>query len=181
MREKIESMRVPSLVDFRCHREGKGNLLVIQRKVRGLHWNWAWVKSSRDSCCCSVTESCLTLCDARTTVCQAPSPPPSPAVCSNSCQLNRWCYLTISSSVASFFFCLQSFPASGAFAVSWLFTSHGQSTGASASASVLPINIHGWFPLGLIGLISLQSKGLSRVFSNTTVQKHQFFGSQLSL
>ena len=77
--------------------------------------------------------------------------------------------------------CLQSFPASGSFPMSWLFAPGGQSIGASASTSVLPINIQGWFPLGLTGLISLQSKGLSRVFSNTTVQKHQFFGTQLSL
>ena len=77
--------------------------------------------------------------------------------------------------------CLQSFPASGSFLMSWLFTSGGQSIGVSASTSVFPMNIQGLFPLGLTGLISLQSKGLSRVFSNTTVQKHQFFGTQLSL
>ena len=82
------------------------------------------------------------------------SPSLSPGICSNSCPLSRWCHPTISSSVA-FFFCLQSFPASGPFPVSWLFTSGGQSTGASASASVLPVNIQGWFPLGLNGLISL--------------------------
>ena len=99
----------------------------------------------------------------------------------NSCPLNWWCYLTISSSAASFSFCLQSFPASGSFPMNWLFTSGGQRIGASASASVLPTNIQDWFPLGWTGLISLLSKGLSRVFSNTTVQKHQFFGAQLSL
>ena len=95
------------------------------------------------------------------------------------CPLSQWCYLTISSSAASFF-CLQSFPASGSFPISQLFTSDGWSIGASVSASVLPVNIQDWFPLGLTGLISLQFKGLSRVF-NTTVQKHQFFGAQLSL
>ena len=96
-------------------------------------------------------------------------------VCSNSCLLSWWCYLTISSSVAPFSFCLQSFPASGFFPMSRLFESGGQSIGASASASVLLMNIQGWFPLGLIGLISLQSQGLSRVFCSTTVRRHQFF------
>ena len=89
------------------------------------------------------------------------SPPLSP--------LSQWCHLTISSSVAPFSFCLQSFPASEAFPMNWLIASGGQSIGASVSISVLPVNIQGWFPLGLIGLISLQSKGLSRVFSNTAV------------
>ena len=88
----------------------------------------------------------------------------------NSCPLSWWCYQTISSSAASVSFCLQSFPASGSFPVSRLFVSGGQSIGASASASVLPMNIQDWFPLGLTGLISLQCKGLSKVFSNTTAQ-----------
>ena len=105
-------------------------------------------------------------------------PSPTPGACSNSCLLSRWCYPTISSSVISFSSCLQSFPTSGSFQMSQFFASGGQSIGASASASVLPMNIQGWFPLGWNGLISLQSKGLSRVFSNTTVQKHQFFGAQ---
>ena len=110
-----------------------------------------------------------------------PCPSPTPGACSNSCPSSRWCHPTISSSIVSFSSCLQSFPASGSFPMSQLFASGGQSVGASASASVLPINIHSWFPLGLIGLISLQSKGLPRVFSNITVQKHQFFGNQPSL
>ena len=100
--------------------------------------------------------------------------------CSNSCPLSQWCHPAISSSVATFFSCPQSFPASGSFPVNQLFASTGQSTGASASASVLPVNIQDRFPLELTGLISL-FKGLSRVFSNTTVQKHQFFGTQPSL
>ena len=108
-------------------------------------------------------------------------PSPAPRVYSNSCPLSWWCHPTISSSIVPFSSCLQSFPASGSFPVSQFFSSGGQSIGVSASASVLPMNIHNWFPLGLTGLISLQSKGLSRVFSNTTVQKHQFFGAQLSL
>ena len=94
---------------------------------------------------------------------------PFPRACSNSCPLNRWFHPTISSSVTPLSSCLQSFPASGSFPVSWLFTSGGQSTGVSASALVPPMNIQDWFPLGLTGLISLQSKGLSRVFSYTTV------------
>ena len=96
--------------------------------------------------------------------------------CSNSCPLSQWCHPTISSSVASFSSCLQSFPASRSFPMSWFFSSGGQSTETSTSASVLPINIQGWFPLGLTGLISLQSKGLSVVFSST-FRKHQFFGT----
>ena len=100
-------------------------------------------------------------------------------VCSNSCPLSRWCHLTISFSVAPFSSCLQSFPASGSFPVCWLFASGVESIGASAS--VLPMSIQGWFPLGLTGLISLLSKGLSGVFSSTIVWKHQFFGTQPSL
>ena len=109
-----------------------------------------------------------------------PCPSPTPGACSNSCPSSWSCHPTISSSVVPFFFCLQSLLASGYFPMSDTFTSGGQSIGASASASVLPMNIQDWFSLGLTGLISLQSKGLSRVFSNTTVQKHQFFGAQLS-
>ena len=108
-----------------------------------------------------------------------PCPSPSPRACSNLCPLSRWCHPTISSSVIPFFSCPPSFPASGSFPVSQILTSHGQSIGASAS--VFPMNIQGWFPLGLTGLISFKSKGLSRVFSNTTVQKHQYLGTQLSL
>ena len=104
-----------------------------------------------------------------------------PKVSSNSCSLSQWCHPTISSSVIPFSSCPESFPASRSFPMSQLFTSGGQSIEVSASVSVLPMNIQGWFPLGLIGLICLQSKGLSRIFSNTTVQKHQFFGTQLSL
>ena len=104
-----------------------------------------------------------------------------PRVCSNSCPLSQWCYLTISSSATPFSSCPQSFPASESFPNSWLFPSGGQSIRASAAASVLPMNIQGWFPLGLTDLISLLSKGLTRVFSNSTVQKHQFFGSQFFL
>ena len=108
-------------------------------------------------------------------------PSPSPGVYWNSCPLSRWCHQTISSSVDPFSSRLQSFPAPGSFPMSQLFASGGKSIGASASASVLPMNIQGLFPLGLTGLISLLFKGLSRVFFNTTVQKHQFFSAQPSL
>ena len=110
-----------------------------------------------------------------------PCPLPTPETCSNSCPSSWWCHPTISSSVIPFSSHLQSFPASGSFPRSQLFASGGQSIGVSASASVLPMNIQDWSPLEWTGWISLQSKGLSRVFSNTTVQKHQFFSNQISL
>ena len=105
----------------------------------------------------------------------------TPRVYSNSCPLSQWCHLTISSTVIPFSSCLRSFPASGSFQMSQFFASGGQSIGVSASASVFPMNIQDWFPLGWTGWISLQPKGLSWIFSNTTVHKHQFFGAQLSL
>ena len=109
-----------------------------------------------------------------------PCPSPTPGAHSNSCPLSWWCHPTISSS-CPLSSCPQSFPASGSFQMSQFFASGGQSIRASASTSVPPMNIQGWCPLGWTGWISLQSKGLSRVFSNTTVQKHQFFCTQLSL
>ena len=110
-----------------------------------------------------------------------PCPSPTTRACSNSEPLSRWCHPTISSSVILLFSCLKSFSASGSLPMSKLFTSGGQSIGVSASASVLPMNTQDWFPLGLTGLISWQFKELSRVFSNITVQKHQFFSTQSSL
>ena len=110
-----------------------------------------------------------------------PCPSLSPGVCSNPCPLSRWCQPTISSSVVPFSSCLQSFPASGSFPMSQLLASGGQRIGASASAPVLPMSIQGWLPLGFTGLISLLSKGLSRVFFSTTVQECQFFDAQPSL
>src|SRR5574341_587059 len=109
-----------------------------------------------------------------------PCPSPTPGVYSNSCPSSWGCHPTILSSIVPFSSCLQSFPALGSFQMSQFFASGGQSIGVSASASVLPMNIQDRFPLGWTGWISLLSKGLSRVFSNTTVQKHQFFGAQLS-
>ena len=110
-----------------------------------------------------------------------PCPSPTPGVYSNSCPLSQWCHPTISSSVVPFSSCPQSLPASEYFPMSQLFTSGGQSIGVSASTPVHPMNTQDWSPLGWTGWISLQSKGLSRVFSSTTVQKHQFFSAQFSL
>ena len=110
-----------------------------------------------------------------------PCPSPSPRACSNSCPSSRWCHPTISSSVVPFSSRLQSFPESGSFSTSQFFSSSGQSIGVSVSASVLPMNIQNWFPLGWFDWISLLSKGFSGAFCNTTVQKHQFFSTQLSL
>ena len=130
----------------------------------------------------SITQLCLTLWDPHGLQ-QAglPCPSPTPGVYSNSCPLSRWCRPTISSFVVPFSSCLQSFPASESFQMSQFFESGGQNIGVSALASIFPMNIQDWFHLGLTCWISLQFKGLSRVFSNTTVQKHQFFSTQLSL
>ena len=122
-----------------------------------------------------VTQSCLTLCNpmdwGQARHARPPCPSPTLRACSNSCPSSLWCHPIISSSVIPFSSCLQSFPASGAFQMSQFFAPGGQSIGVSASTSLLPMNIQDWFPLGLTGWISLQSQGLSRVFSNTTVQK----------
>ena len=126
--------------------------------------------------CCSVAKSCPTHGLQHTTLL---CPSLSPRICTDSCPLSQWCHPTISSSVIPFSSCPKSSPASGSFPMSRLFTSGGQSIGASAS--VLPMSIQGWFPLRLTGLFSLLSKGLSRTFSSTTVQKHQFLGTQPSL
>ena len=123
----------------------------------------------------SVAQSCLTFCDSMEQHTRLPCPSPTPRNCSNSCPSSQWCHPTISSSVIPFSSLLQSFSASGSFPMSQFFESSGQSIGVSASASILPMNIQDWSPLGWTGWISLQSKGLSGVFSNTTVQKNQFF------
>ena len=129
----------------------------------------------------SVTQSCPTLRLHEPWHTRPPCPSPTAGVHPNPHPLSRWCHPTISSSVIPFSSCPQSLPASGSFPMSQLFTWGGQSIGVSASASVLPMNTQDWSPLGWTGWISLQSKGLSRVFSNTTVQKHQFYSTQLSL
>ena len=128
----------------------------------------------------SFTQSCPTLRPHGLQHATAVCPSPTPETCSNSCPSSWWCHLNISSSVIPFSSHLQYFPASGSFPMSQFFTSGGQSIRDSASASVLPMNIQDWFPLGLAGLISMQSRELSRIFSNTTVQKHQFFAAQAS-
>ena len=128
--------------------------------------------------CCSIIQSFPTLCNS---VDYSTPGFPSPEFCSDSCPLSWWCHPTMLSSVVPFSSCLQSFPESGSYPMSQFFTSGGKSIGVSRSASVLLMNIQDWFLLKLIGLISLQSKGLTRIFSNTTVQKHQFFGVQPSL
>ena len=110
-----------------------------------------------------------------------PCPSPTPRAYSNSCPLRWWFQPTISSSVVPFSSCLQSFPETGSFQMRQFFTSGGQSIGVSASASVLPMNTQKWSPLVWTGWISLQSKGISKAFSNTTVQKHQFFSTQIPL
>ena len=139
---------------------------------------WEWEADSVQFSC-SVVSNSLQPHEPQHT--RLPCPSPTPTVYPNSCSLSRWCQPTILSSVIPFSSCLQSFPASGSFQMSQLFTSAGQSIGVSASASVLPMNTQDWSPLGWTGWISLQSKGLSRVLSNTTVQNHQFFSAQLSL
>ena len=128
----------------------------------------------------SVTQSSLTLRPHGLQHDRPQCPSPTPKAYSNSCPLSQWCHLAISSSVVLFFH-LESFQASGSFQMSQFFTLGGQSSVVSASALVFPVTVQNWFPVGCTGWISLQSKGLSRVFSNTTIQKHHFFGSQLSL
>ena len=154
-------------VDLRDVRSQKGDL----QNSFGLHF------IDHCLCCCSVTKSnSLQLHGLQHT--RLPFPSPSPEVCSNSCPLSRWCHPTISPSVTPFSPCLQSFPSSGSLPMSRLFPSGGQSIGASAA--VLPMNIQGWLPLGFSGLISLLSKGLSRVLSSTIIRKNKFFGAQTS-
>ena len=149
-----------------------------------------WKKNFLSECVCvfnisvqfsSVAQSCLTLRPYEPQHTRPPCPSPTPRVHPNPCRLIWWCHPTVSSSVVPFSSCLQSFPASGSFQMSQLFASGGQSIGVPDSTSVLPMNTQDWSPLGWTGWISLQSKGLSRVFFNTTVQKHQFFGTQLWL
>ena len=136
---------------------------------------------SPENFCCLVGQSCLTICNPIEFSIPGLSVLNYVPVCSNSCLLSTWCHPTISSPVIPLSSCLQSFPTSESFPVSHLFTSGGQNNEASALASVLPVDIQGWFPLWLTSLIFFQPKGFSRVFSSTTVWKHQFFGIQPSL
>ena len=150
-----------------------------------LHRHLLWWDLLRYSLFSSVQFSCSVMSDSlrphEPQHARPPCPSPIPRVYSNSCPSSRWCHPVISSSVFPFSSCSQSLPASGSFPMSQLFTSGGQSIGASVSASVLPVNTQDWSPLGWTGWISSQSKGISRVLSNSTVQKHQFFSAQLSL
>ena len=143
-------------------------------------WSWILVKKWMWMCFCPVQSlsHVWLLRPHELQYTRPPCPSPTPRVYPNSCPLSWWCHPTTSSSVVPFFSCPQSFPASGCFQMSKLFVSGGQSIGVSALASVLPMNTQDWSPLEWTGWISLQSKGLLRVFSNTTVQKHQFFGAQ---
>ena len=167
-------------------RKRRGNSLLVQVKEEsdkaGLKLNIQKKKIMASGPLSSLSRVQLFL-TPRTAACQVSLSIKNSRACSNSCPSSWWCHLTISSSVVPFSSRLQSFPASGSFPMSHFFPSCGQSIGASASASVLPMRIQDYsgFPLGLTDLISLQSKGLSRVFSNTTVQKHQFFSAQPSL
>ena len=154
-------------------------LLNCSKKIKPIFKNEVSIKQSF-KWISSVTQLCLTLRSHGLQHTRPPCPSPTPRACSNSYPSGRWCHPTISSSVVPVSSSLQSCPASGSFPLSQFFTSGGQSIGASASASFLPMNIQDWIPLGWTGWISLQSKGLSRVFSNTTVQKHRFFSTQLS-
>ena len=138
------------------------------------------VKQDNAYGCCSATQLCPTLRLHGLQHTRLPCPPLSPGICSNSCLLSQWYHSTISSFIIPFSSCLQSLPAPGSFLMSTLFTSGSQNIGASASASVLPVNIQDLFPLGWTGWISLKSKGLSRIFSNTTAQKHQSFSTHTS-
>ena len=158
------------------------NCSALTRYKLNLVSDSSWLKSSFSSVQFnSVAQSCPTFSTPWITARQAFLSSTNSRVYPNSCPSSRWCHPAISSSVIPFSSCPQSFPASGSFPMSQPFAWGGQSIGVSASAaSVLPMNTQDWFPLGWTGWISLQSKGLSRVFSNTTVQKHQFFGTQLS-
>ena len=143
-----------------------------------------WCGHLRSAVFSSVQFSCSVVSDSlpphESKHARPPCPSPTPTVYSNSCPSSRWCHPAISSSVIPFSSCPQPLPASESFPMSQLFAWGGQSIGISASASVLPMNTQDWSPWGWTGWIALQSKGLSRVFSNTTVQKHQFFSTQLS-
>ena len=164
------------------NRQNQVQLVFLKDK----HINMAYVNKGeiwlQRICCCWVTQSCPTLCDPTDCACQASlSVTISQSLPPSSCTLHQWCHPAISSSDALFSFCPQSFPPSGTFPMSQLFESGDQNTVASASASVLPTRIQGWSPLRWTGWISLQSKGLSEVFSSTTVRRHQFFGALPSL
>ena len=172
LRKSFDCILAFSYIGQRCEHDYEGNKL----NLSSLNANRE--KSYSDQISHSVVSNSLRSHGLQHT--RLPHPSLTPRACSDSCPSSWWCHPSISSSVIPFSSRLQSFPASGSFPLSQLFASGGQRIRPSASASVLPMNIQDWFHLGLIGSISLQSKGLSRVFPNTTVQKYQFFGAQLS-
>ena len=173
MKQKLEP-RIPGEISINLrYRDGTTLMLENKEDLKSILVMWKFSKFTR-----SVVFDSLRPYEPQQI--RAPCPSPTPRDHPNSCPLSRWCHSTISSSVVPFSSCLQSFPTSGSFQMSQLFPSGGQNTGVSASTVVLPMNTQDWFPLGWTGWISLQSTGLSRVFSNITVQKHQFFGTQLS-
>ena len=163
----------------RCHQWIRMHPSCYSSQCRGWRGGGGWNQFSSVQFSCSVMSESLPLPGLQHT--RLPCPTPTPRAYSNSCPLSWWCYPTISSSAIPFSSRFQSFPALGFFQMSQFFASEGQNIAGSASDSVLTMRIQDWFPLGWAGWISLQSKGLSRVFSNTTVQKHQFFSAQLSL
>ena len=189
--ENCKEMGIPDHLTWEsCIQVKKRQLEPNMEKQAGLKFGEEYImavychpaySTCMQSSVCSVTKSGLTLWPHGLQFTRLHCPSPTPGACANSCPSSQWCLLNISSSVVPFSHCLQSFPASGTFPMSQFFASGGQSVGASASASVLSMNIQDGFPLRLTGLISLQSKGLSRIFSNTTFQKHQFFSVLLSL
>ena len=166
---KMDFFPRESLASFWCE-----NNLGTRIRLKGPDWSFSSVQFS-----CSVISDSFWLHGLQHA--RPPYQSPTPRVYSNSCPLSWWCHPAISSSVIPFSSCLQSFPASESFQMSQFFASGGQSTGASASTSVLPMNIQDWSPLRWTGWISLQFNRLSRVFSNTTVQKYEFFGAHFSL
>ena len=169
--------------DDSCHRKGEEKSIpcLDSLSCRLSHLSSIFLRAISSVQFSSVVQSCPTLRPHEPQHARPPCPSPTPGVHPNPCLLSWWYHPTISSSIVSFSSCPQSLPASGSFQMSQLFASSGQSTGVSASTSVLPMNTQDWSPLGWTGWISLQTKGLSRVFSNTTVQRHQFFCAQLSL
>ena len=161
------------------HNHRKLTKLIAWITALSTQWNYEPTVNSSVQFSCSVVSDSLRPYELQHA--RPPCPSPTPGVHPNPCPLSWWCHPTISSSLVPFSSCPQSFPESESFPMNQFFTSGGQNIGVSASASVLPMTIQDWFPLGWTGWISLQSKELSRVFSNTTVQKHQFFGAQISL
>ena len=164
---------------WNSHKQSQTFVMIAEQIIKSKTFLYISLVFSSVQFSCSVVSDSLRPCESQHA--RPPCPSPTPGVYPNSCPSSQWCHPAISSSVIPFSSCLQSFPASGSFTMSQVFTWGGQSIGVSASVSVLPMNTQDQSPLGWTGWISLQSKGLSKVFPNTTVQKHPFFSVQLSL